>query len=43
MAVIETIRLRLRADGSPDAFAAPNARIEAEYLPAQPGYNPGRG
>lgn len=41
MAVIETITLRLRADASPDAFAAANARIEAEYLPAQPGYNPG--
>ncbi len=41
MAVIETITLRLASPGTADAFAAANARVEAEYLPAQPGFNPG--
>ncbi len=41
MSVIETITLRLADGASPDAFAAANARVESEYLPLQPGYNPG--
>ncbi|MEM7338751.1 MAG: nuclear transport factor 2 family protein [Actinomycetota bacterium] len=41
MAVIETITLRLNEGASADAFAAANAKVESEYLPAQPGFNPG--
>ena len=41
MSVIEKITLRLAEGASPDAFAAANARVEAEYLPLQPGFNPG--
>ncbi len=41
MAVIETITLQLNDGASPDSFAAANAKVEAEYLPLQPGYNPG--
>lgn len=41
MSVIETITLRLNNGASPDAFAAANAKVEAEYLPLQPGFNPG--
>lgn len=41
MAVIETITLRLNDGASADAFAAANAHVEAEYLPLQPGFNPG--
>ncbi|MEL6984147.1 MAG: hypothetical protein AAFO29_17105, partial [Actinomycetota bacterium] len=41
MAVIETISLRLADGASPAAFAAANSTVEAEYLPAQPGFNPG--
>ena len=41
MAVIETITLRLVDQSSPDAFAVANAKVESEYLPLQPGYNPG--
>lgn len=41
MAVVETITFRLRAGASADAFAGVNARIEADYLAAQQGYNPG--
>lgn len=41
MSVIETVLLRLNSNASPDAFAAANAQVEAEYLPTQRGYNPG--
>ncbi len=41
MSVIETITLRLAEGASPEAFAAANAKVEAEYLPLQPGFNPG--
>ncbi|MEM9516304.1 MAG: nuclear transport factor 2 family protein [Actinomycetota bacterium] len=41
MSVIEQITLRLNEDATPEAFSAANARVEAEYLPAQPGFNPG--
>ncbi len=41
MAVIETITLRLAEGTSAEAFAAANARVEADYLPLQPGYNAG--
>ena len=41
MSVIETITLRLDDGASADAFAAANAKVEAEYLPLQPGFNPG--
>lgn len=41
MAVIETITLRLNDGASPEAFAAANSRVEAEYLVSQPGFNPG--
>ena len=41
MAVIETITLRLNDGASPDGFAVANARVESEYLPMQPGFNPG--
>ncbi|MEO1336260.1 MAG: nuclear transport factor 2 family protein [Myxococcota bacterium] len=41
MAVIETIKLRLKPEASADAFAAANARVQAEYLPLQPGFNVG--
>ncbi|MEM9200076.1 MAG: nuclear transport factor 2 family protein [Actinomycetota bacterium] len=41
MAVIETITLRLKEGASADAFAAANAKVQAEYLPQQPGFNPG--
>lgn len=39
MAVIETITFRLNPDASVDEFSQANARVEAEYLPAQPGFN----
>ncbi len=39
MAVIETITFRLNSDASIDAFAEANRLVQAEYLPAQPGYN----
>lgn len=41
MAAIETITLRLAEGATADEFAAANARVEAEYLPRQPGYNVG--
>jgi len=41
MAVIEQITLRLKPEASAEAFIAANARVESEYLPAQPGFNPG--
>ncbi len=41
MAVIETITLRLTAGFAPAAFSQANARVEAEYLPQQPGFNVG--
>lgn len=41
MAVIETITLRLIDDASVDVFAAANSKVESDYLPLQPGYNPG--
>lgn len=41
MAVIETITLRLNEGASADTFAAANAMVEADYLPLQPGFNPG--
>jgi predicted SnoaL-like aldol condensation-catalyzing enzyme len=41
MSVIETINLRLRPEASPDDFARANAVVESEYLPLQPGFNPG--
>ncbi len=41
MATIETITLQLIEGASADAFAAANSQVEAEYLTAQPGYNPG--
>ncbi len=41
MAVIETISLKLAEGASPVAFASANSVVEAEYLPAQQGYNSG--
>ncbi len=41
MSVIETITLLLADGASPEAFAAANAKVESEYLPLQPGFNPG--
>jgi predicted SnoaL-like aldol condensation-catalyzing enzyme len=41
MAAIETITLRLNDDASAEAFAAANAKVEAEYLPLQSGFNAG--
>ncbi len=41
MAVIETITLKLSDAARPDAFVAANSKVEAEYLPSQPGFNPG--
>ena len=41
MATIETISFRLNDGASPEAFAAANAIVEADYLPLQPGYNAG--
>lgn len=38
MAVIETITLKLKDRASAERFAAANSQVEAEYLPAQPGY-----
>ena len=41
MSVIETISLRLTKGATPETFATANSRVEADYLPEQPGYNPG--
>jgi len=41
VSVIETIRVRLADAATPEAFAAANAKVEAEYLSLQPGYNAG--
>lgn len=41
MAVIETIKFKLSPGATPEAFTAANGRVEADYLPLQPGYNPG--
>ncbi|MEM7273312.1 MAG: nuclear transport factor 2 family protein [Actinomycetota bacterium] len=41
MSAIETITFQLKDGASADAFAAANAKVEADYLPLQPGFNPG--
>lgn len=41
MAVIETITLRLNDSSNPSEFVAANSKVEAEYLPSQPGFNAG--
>ncbi len=41
MAVIETITLRLTPGADITAFSRANARVEAEYLPEQSGFNVG--
>lgn len=41
MAVIETISLKLNNGVTVDSFVLANSRVEAEYLPEQPGYNEG--
>lgn len=41
MAVIETISLRLNDPSRAREFVAANSKVEAEYLPLQPGFNAG--
>lgn len=41
MAVIETISLQLAQGSSAEAFILANSKVEADYLPNQPGYNAG--